>query len=188
MDPDHSGQCDRDEFLKACEELDVQDGDQIFEWMDADESGFVTLEEIDQEAYEAYQRGEEEKFERDFNEKMMSDEAKARRAFYERMEGSKTAIRQKAIGVKHRKDVKAKLEKDKHDDLAAYNLSELKVLAKRKFGNLWHWWALSVDPENLGFGRVKRGALFRAARSSGFKGTLETLWTEMNPVTDDAGE
>ena len=96
LDPDNSGRCTKTELEKAIQvlRLDV-DTEVLFGYLDYDRSGFITLEEVDQKAFEAMMRGDDLL---GLDGVTGSTKPKSELTFFERQAMQSTNQRRQAIG------------------------------------------------------------------------------------------
>lgn len=150
----------------------------IFEFLDYDFSGTITLEEISVPAYRALARGDDKVFGIDCDAPAPQ---MTKQSFYERQFGHNGFIRKKGTARYRRAEVEKEAERQKLLDMGAYDLVGFKELLAQKYGNIYRAWKLALDPD--GNGRVSKMEFFAAARKVGYHGPVQKLWKEC--VKDD---
>merc|ERR1719353_465222 len=145
--------------------------DKIFEYLDADHSGFVSLDEIDEEAVEMLLRGD---LELGLDIKVTIDMKEM--SFEERQDFA--ARRANAIGKQQRKNAEEDEKRKKAADSRATTLADLKKQLKVIYGNLWRAWKVVLDLD--GSGKLSENEFMKAIRDLGlFFGSLPDLWKEL---------
>merc|ERR1719387_1504101 len=175
FDSDRSGQCPKEDFVKACEAIGFAgNAEKVFTWLDYDYSGNVSLEEIDGDAYEAMQRGDDLlglDVEPEGGKRRMSE-----MTFDER--SALANRRNLALG----KDKRDKLEKERKarqaQDMAASDLKSFRASLTRKYGNLLRAWNLGLDIGKRG--QIGFTEFATALRNEGFNGDVNSIWKELD--------
>merc|ERR1719353_2089197 len=173
LDLDKSGSIKKEELVEAMAKLGW-DGDaaRVYKLLDFDRGGSITLEEIDEKAYEAMQRGDDE-LGLDV-EAPDSGKKKTEMSFLERQKTS-TSRRADAEGKARWTQIEEAAAAAAAADIGATNFAEFKAALGRKYGNLYRGW-LSLDRD--GGGTLAFQEFCRAARDEGYAGDLMALWAE----------
>jgi Ca2+-binding EF-hand superfamily protein len=173
FDPDRSGQCPKEDFVKACEAIGFSgNAEKVFSWLDYDHSGNVSLEEIDGDAYEAMERGDDLLG----LDVQVDTRRKSEMTFEER---SMVANRRnQALG----KAKKEKLEKERKarqaQDMAASDLKSFRAALIRKYGNLLRAWHISLDTGKRG--KIGFTEFATQMRNEGFNGDVNAIWKDLD--------
>merc|ERR1719421_582537 len=174
--PMNRGQIYRPEFSKICEVLNyTHDWAQLYDYLDYDRSGFITLAEIDQEAYEALLRGDDE-----FDVALDVPKTKNMKTldFFERQRSQTTDRRRQAIGRKERRRVERIIKERREANVGASNLDGFQKALVRKHGNIMRAWKESMDV--AGIGKLCFAEFCKSARNEGFNGNINTLWKQLD--------
>jgi len=150
----------------------------IFEFLDYDFSGTITLDEVDVNAARSLARGDDKVFGIDCD---APTPVRTSQTFLARQRNHNGYIRMAATSKYRRAMADEEVERQKLYDMGASDLVGFKDLLTRKYGNLYRAWKLGLDPD--GNGRVGQTEFFEAARRVGYKGSAKTLWRET--VKDD---
>jgi hypothetical protein len=180
LDPDNSGRCTKTEFEKACQvlRLDV-DAEVLFGYLDYDRSGFITLEEVDQKAFEAYLRGDDV-LGLDVGG---STKPKSELTFFERQAMQSTNRRRQALGKQERQRVETIIKKRREANIGASDLEGFQAALIRKHGNILRAWKEALDVDQIG--HLCFTTFCKACRDTGYNGNIKKLWAQLD--WDDSG-
>jgi len=172
LDKKKSGQISKEQFVEAMKAMEFQaSAEKVFEYLDADHSGFISLDEIDEEAVEIIKSGDLELgLDIKVTVDMTSMTFDERQAFANR--------RNQAIGKQQKKNVEEEERRKKAADARATNLVDLKKQLKVIYGNLYRAWKVALDLD--GSGKLSENEFMKALRDLGlFFGSLPDLWKEL---------
>lgn len=175
LDQDGSGQANKDEFLECCVRLgiSVRDGKSIFNWLDFDRSGQISLDELDEEAHAAFLRGERTAADQDTRKK-------TELPFLER---------QTTPGLrKHAEQQRVRRGKIEDELRGSWRPPSelLRSFLTKKHGSVELGWSqlLGVKGEAVAVEHqepVRYRELAVALKKDGFKGNMPQLWVELDP-------
>lgn len=165
----------------------------VFRWLDDDESGTLTLDEIDAKVAAAERRGDHELLDASTGRNLMQEAADAARegngtprrksssgmSVVERLSSHTAATkRSAAIGLKQKRDVHARWKEKQQKDISAQSLAEFKLLLLRRYGTVARGFKLGLDSD--GNGRLSFMEFAKAAREIGYAGDVRSLWKELD--------
>merc|ERR1719482_221024 len=144
FDPDRSGQCPKEDFEKACGAIGFEgSAEKVFTWLDYDNSGNVSLAEIDGDAYEAMERGD------DLLGLDVADPLESKKmselTFDER--SALANRRNQALGMAKKEQLEKERKARQAKDLAASDLKSFRAALIRKYGNLLRAWHIGLDTD-----------------------------------------
>jgi Ca2+-binding EF-hand superfamily protein len=176
LDPDNSGRCTKTELEKAIQvlRLDV-DTEVLFGYLDYDRSGFITLEEVDQKAFEAMMRGDDLL---GLDGVTGSTKPKSELTFFERQAMQSTNQRRQAIGKQERKRVETIIRKRREANIGASDLEGFQTALVRKHGNILRAWKEVLDVD--GIGHLCFTTFCKACRDTGYNGNIKKLWNQLD--------
>jgi len=180
LDRDKSGSIKKEELVEAMKALEW-DGDagRVYDLLDYDHGGSVTLEEIDEKAAAAMARGDDLlglDVEVDLGGKSKADLS------FEERNMTENQRRNAAAGKAKREAVEAEAARAAAADVGAHNFEEWKGVLTRKYGNLLRAWKVGLDSD--GSNKLSFVEFCQSARAEGFAGNLKALWKEMGGADD----
>merc|ERR1719305_932905 len=134
------------------------------------------LEEIDQKAFEALQRGDV-RFERMEGAKRLTSSPKDFQAFFARQQ-NELQTRRSTINKEALEKAREARKQSLAADVAMNDLAGLRKQMKLKYGSMMRAWTLLFDKENTG--KLPQSRCFQVLREIGFKGPMEKCWKEMD--------
>merc|ERR1719199_113065 len=149
LDVDKTGRVDKQQFAWTCKQMDyIYDPMALFDIFDFDLSGSITLEEIDQKAFEAFQRGDV-RFERMHGSKRLTSSPKDFQAFFARQQ-NELQTRRSTINKEALEKAKEARKQSMAADVAMNDLAGLRKQMKLKYGSMMRAWSLLFNKDNTG--------------------------------------
>merc|ERR1719252_207848 len=177
MDVDKAGRVDKQQFAWMCEQMEYKfDAKKLFDIFDFDLSGSITLEEIDQKAFEALQRGDV-RFERMHGSRRLTSSPKDFQAFFARQQ-NELQTRRSTINKEVLEKAREARRQSAAADVAMNALAGLRKQMKLKYGSMMRAWTLLFDKENTG--KLPQSRCYQVLRDIGFKGPMEKCWKELD--------
>jgi hypothetical protein len=185
LDEDKSGRLTAPEIAEACSKLGVPaEGEdpfsgrtfKLFDLLDIEATGFVHLEQIDEQAYRAVLRGEAELLlaqAREGNQPLSREDRRKTG-----MTGATAASTRTTLMVRlEREQSEAERAKLRRMDRGAKTLDEFLRILRGRFRTLVRAWRTVLDVHEIG--RLSFAQFCHACRAMGYCGNLKGLWAEL---------
>merc|ERR1719174_1056400 len=181
IDDDGSGRIERHELKEAMAKIKWDgDVDKIFDMLDYDHSGFISIDEIDIDTARALARGDDILFGLDFSPEKFKVGPDA--TFHERQAAHSMHMRKEAAGKMRKKRVEELAAEKKKMDVGARDKAGFLKVLQGKYGNVYRAWKVGMDTD--GNGRLSKNEFMEVARHHGYAGKLLDLWNECCKPTD----
>jgi len=171
LDLDGNFRLDQPEFIDRCVALGYEgDAAKLFDMLLKEKgSKFLTLEDIDKKAMEAFDHGDFE---------MLADQPKTpscQLTFIERQEQHRAQVIRVMVGKDIRQNIEEFWQERKAKDIGGKTLDALLNLLRVRYGSTVAGWTMGID--RAGSGRISWQMFCKGCRSVGFIGNVREVWT-----------
>merc|ERR1719399_2318827 len=171
LDLDGNFRLDKPEFIDRCVALGYEgDAEKLFDMLLKERgSKFLTLEDIDPKAMEAFDHGDFE---------MLADAPKtpsSQLTFIERQEQHRAQVIRVKIGKDIRENIEEFWQERSNKDIGGKTLDALLNLLRVRYGSTVAGWTMGID--RAGSGRISWQMFCKGCRGVGFIGDVKEVWT-----------